>query len=126
VTWSSLSFEAEVKQLIADLESEFKITAKEASYFLGLEIEMLQDGSIKICQEGYTRRILERFGMGECRSSPTPVIKESENSVNTEHNSDREMFSYRSVVGALLYLATGSRPDISYAVGIKKSGKPTS
>ena len=41
--------------------------------------------------------------MGECRSSPTPVIKKYENFVNTEHNSDREMFSYRSAVGALLY-----------------------
>ena len=28
--------EAEIKQLVADLESEFKVTAKEASYFLGL------------------------------------------------------------------------------------------
>ena len=112
---------AEVKKLIADLESEFKITAKEASYFLGLEIKVQQDGSIKICQEGYTNRILERFGMAECRPSPTPVIKESgkvDTSVNREHSKDREVFSYRSAVGALLYLSTGTRPDIAYAVGL--------
>ena len=59
----------EVKKLIADLESEFKITAKAASYFLQLEIKVQQGGSIKICQEGYTNRILERFGMAEGRPS---------------------------------------------------------
>ena len=112
--------EAEVKMLIADLESEFKITAKEASYFLGFEITVQLDGSIKICQEGYTKRILERFGMAECRPCPTPVIKESvkTESENCEYSNDCEMFSYRSAVGALLYLSTGSRPDIAYAVGL--------
>ena len=67
--------EAESKQLIAELKSEFKIKAKEASYFLGLEINTQQDGSIKVCQEGYTKRILERFGMEECRPTPTPAVK---------------------------------------------------
>ena len=111
---------AEVKKLIADLESEFKITAKEASYFLRLEIKVQQDGSIKICQEGY-KRILEHFRMADCCPSLTPVIKESrkvDTSVNHEHRNDREMFSYRSAVGAMLYLSTDTRPDIAYTVGL--------
>jgi len=112
--------EAEVRNLIADLESEFKITAKEASYLLGLEIKVQPDGSIKICQEGYTKRILERFGMAECRPSSTPVIKEPgkvDDSMKSEYSDNCQLFSYRSAVGALLYLSTGSRPDIAYAVG---------
>ena len=112
--------EAESMQLITELKSEFKIKAQEASYFLGLEIKTQQDGTIKVGQEGYTKRILERFGMGECRSTPTPAVKESGKAVlpDEESNLVHESFSYRSAVGALLYLATGTRPDIAHAVGL--------
>jgi len=58
--------------------------------------------------------------MGECRSTPTPAVKESGKAVlpDEESNLLHESFSYRSAVGALLYLATGTRPDIAHAVGL--------
>jgi len=62
--------------------------------------------------------------MGECRSCPTPAIKESGKAVSENPSADKDVasncehFSYWSAVGALLYLATGSRPDVAHAVGV--------
>jgi hypothetical protein len=110
----------EARQFVDELRSEFKITAKKASYFLGLEINLRQDGSVKMNQESYTRKLLVRFGMSECRSLSTPAVTDSGKAVPTNGNNtiDHEQFSYRSAVGGLLYLSTGSRPDIAYAVGV--------
>jgi transposase InsO family protein len=117
--------EAEV--LIDELTSEFKVTAKEASYFLGLEINQSSDG-IKISQGSYTRKLLQRFRMDGCRSTSTPIIAGTAESgkaaLRDEHpdknadNVDEKQFSYRSAVGGLLYLSTGCRPDIAYAVSV--------
>ena len=62
--------------------------------------------------------------MGECRSCPTPAIKESGKAVSENPSADKDVasncehFSYWSAVGALLYLATGSRPDVAHAFGV--------
>lgn len=117
----------EAKALIDELTSEFKIKAKEASYFLGLEINRSSDG-IKVSQGSYTRKLLERFGMNECRPISTPILAENAKSGKAalqDGNSDKDadsvnekQFSYRSAVGGLLYLSTGCRPDIAYAVSV--------
>jgi hypothetical protein len=114
----------EARAFIDELTTEFKITAKEASFFLGLEIKRRSDGSIKISQEGYTRKLLERFGMSDCRPVSTPMVAELGNAdlqhenPNQKLENHNEQFSYRSAVGGLLYLSTGSRPDIAYATGV--------
>ena len=99
----------EAKQFIDELKSEFNITAKEASYFLEFEIDQRQDGSIKISQASYSRKLLEQFGMSECRSSSTPAISESvkEKSMkpDVENKIDKdEPFSYRSAAGLFVCL----------------------
>jgi hypothetical protein len=110
----------EADRFMNELKAEFKIVSKEATYFLGLQIERLQEGSIRVSQEGYTKKILEKFQMSNCRPTSTPASKETgkENPVKNKDDSKGDQFSYRSAVGALLYLSTGSRPDIAYAVGI--------
>ena len=112
--------QTELFSLMNSLESEFKITHKAASYFLGFEISHRKDGSIKVSQEGYARKILHRFGMSECKPVSTPIPKESIQSGKvSENDSNQELhFPYRQAVGALMYLMTGTRPDIAYAVGV--------
>ena len=61
----------------SELKAEFKITSKRADYFLELEIER-KDGCIKIRQEAYAKRILERFNMSNCKSVTTPMSTGSE------------------------------------------------
>jgi hypothetical protein len=108
----------ELQEFEKELKSEFKITVKPALYFLGLEISQDSEGSIKVSQSAYTKKILEQFKMSHCRPCTTPMIKSEK--VLTENDTDEETvkFPYRSAVGALMYLMTGTRPDIAYAVRV--------
>jgi hypothetical protein len=107
------------------LKREFKITFKtNASYFLGFELNRLEDGSIFVSQQAYTQKILERFGMAEAKPVNTPmevtrkkVTFQGAGESDRDPDREEEEFPYRSAVGALMYLMVGTRPDIAYAVG---------
>jgi hypothetical protein len=102
-------------ELVSKLKKEFKITVKPATYFLGLEIEQTE-GCIKVGQQAYTKKVLKRFNLGNCRPASTPVLNNGE--PMTSKNVDVHSFKYRQMVGALVYLSTGTRPDIAYSVGV--------
>lgn len=112
-------------EFIKELKARFKITTKPASYFLGLEINVHKDQTITLCQKAYTKKVLEKYGMSNCKSAPTPIIKESDETGKKENVNMH--FPYRQAVGALAYLSAGTRPDISYAVGVasRNLGAPT-
>lgn len=101
-------------EFIKELKTRFKITTRPAFYFLGMEIKA-EKGKITLCQQAYIKKILEKYGMTNCKPTPTPIIKESIN--DTEPDVDVD-FPYRQTVGALTYLAVGTRPDIAYAVSV--------
>jgi len=107
----------ELLKLIEKLKSEFKITTRCATYFLGIEIDQRSDSSIKISQAAYTRKLLNQFGMSECRPCATPIILSEKESIS-DNDAELIRFPYRSAVGALMYLMTATRPDIAYAVGV--------
>lgn len=104
---------------IDNLKREFDITVKPANYFLGLEIESCDNGSVRVSQEAYAKKVLEKFGMNDCHPVSTPIIKETvEPGKDMQEASNLKEFPYRQAVGALMYLMTGTRPDIAYAVGV--------
>lgn len=107
--------EKETKLFLEELKNRFKITVKPANYFLGMEIERHTDGSIFVHQKAYTKRVLERFGMENCKAVATPILKQA-NKNDTE--AAAAPFPYRQAVGALAYLMTGTRPDIAYAISV--------
>lgn len=89
------------------------MTTKPANYFLGLEIHHFEDGSIKINQQAYMKRILEKFHMEKCKPVSTPMIKQN---LNTEKSGENnEIFPYREAVNNLII---GTRPDLAYCVGV--------
>jgi len=110
--------EIALSELVKKLGVEFKITVRPATYFLGIEIDVQPDGSVKIHQSGYTKRLLKQFGMSECRPCVTPIISSEKAVVSDSTETDSVKFPYRSAVVAVMYLMTGTRPDIAYAVGI--------
>ena len=111
---------------IEELKGRFKITAKPASYFLGLELKRKSDGAIEINQAAYTKKLLGRFGMSECKPAKTPILKDASISENDDSETLTN-FPYRQAVGALAYLMVGTRPDVAYAVSVvsRNLDKPT-
>lgn len=99
---------------ISELKSEFKITSKDADYFLGVEIQR-SDNGVYISQAGHANRILQKFNFADCKHVSTPMVKTS-----SEASDDKEEpnYPYRSAVGALMYLMLGTRPDLAYSIGV--------
>lgn len=106
------SHEEDITNLMNYLTIEFKIRVLEAECFVGLEIERRQNGSIHLCQAAYTRKILEKFRMSDAKSASIPA-----ESYSLEPSALSTNYPYREAVGSLMYLAVGTRPDISFAVG---------
>lgn len=82
-----------------------------AKFCLGIEIDQTED-HILLSQKGYICELLRRFGMDACNSVTTPA------EVNPKYEST-EMIderNYKEIIGALLYLSTGTRPDIGNVV----------
>lgn len=106
------------KYFIEQLKSRFKITTKPASYFLGMEIQKHSDGTITMDQKAYTKKILEKYGMENCKAVPTPAIKINKDEQEDNNEPDDSNFPYRQAVGALAYLMVATRPDICFAVSV--------
>lgn len=74
---------------------------------------------LSIDQSGYIEGVLTKFGMDEAWAAPTPATE----MINTlgpregDTASAEEVRHYASLVGSLLWVAQGSRPDIALAVG---------
>lgn len=83
--------------------------------FMGLSIEYNQKNrSMKISQSTFATRILEKFGMDQCNPVATPM----EAGLKLERGDPEEKFDcpYRELIGSLMYLTMGTRPDLCYAV----------
>ena len=88
------------------------------SEFLGIDIKTLDNGEFQFCQTGSIRKVLEATGMEHCNGLPTPTKVEAP--LETDENgyeSKRDWpNSYASFIGMMFYLASNTRPDISFAL----------
>ena len=88
------------------------------SEFLGIDIKALYNGGFQFCQTGLIRKVLEATGMEDCNGLPTPTKVEAP--IRTDVNvSEAKIYlpnSYASVIGMMLYLASNTKLDISFAV----------
>lgn len=77
------------------------------------------DARIFLSQEAYTKSMLERFEMKYCNPVSTPMaVGERLTKEDTWSSSDGVKPPYRELIGCLLYLARGMRPDIAHAVSV--------
>ena len=86
----------------------------ELKHFLGLEVDRTKEG-LFLCQHKYTRDILKKFGLMECKPVSTPIEPNAKICAHEGKELEDETM-YRQLVG-IIYL-TLTRPDISYAVGV--------
>ena len=87
----------------------------EVTEFLRMRITR-NGSSIHLDQSAYLRTVLQRCGMQNAKSAATPlpagyVPKPSEEQANPERQS-----RFQTIIGSLLYLMLGTRPDIAFAV----------
>ena len=93
-----------------------------ASLFLGISIlHSLEENCVYMHQASYIRQLLQRFGLTNCTPISTPMRVDTFQLVSQadgKRNNCSDLFPYRELVGALLYLSTVSRPDISFSVSV--------
>src|SRR5208282_775910 len=110
-----------IEEIKAKLSSHFKM--KDLGImkrFLGLEIERNSGGDVIISQRRYIERVLERFGMQDCKPAHTPLPinirlrKRDYDPDNPDPPADQTL--YREIVGSLNHPAQWSRPDVTSAI----------
>ena len=122
------SDESEWKQLQQKLKDRFDISdLGKSKYMLGMHITRDRDTRIiKLDQELYISKALEKFGLAQCRTDKIPAVKDDD--ILSHYDSDSESTElklYQEKVGTLLYAAISTRPDIAFAVN-KLTQKMTS
>jgi hypothetical protein len=96
------------------MSKEFEMSMiGELSFFLGFQIKQLEEGTF-VCQEKYTKDLLKRFKMENCKPIETPMPTNGHLDLD-EGGKPVDQTLYRQVIGSLLYL-TASRPDIMFSV----------
>lgn len=83
--------------------------------FLGILMKKHEDNSIELLQTGLIDRIISVTGLQDSNATLTPADK-APLGTDKEGASCEESWSYASVVGMLMYLASNSRPDVAFAV----------
>ena len=106
---------------------------RKTKFCLGLQIEHLSDG-IFVHQSTYTEKILNRFYMDKAHPLSTPMIVRSldvKKDPFRPREDNEEILGpevpYLSAIGALMYLANCTCPDIAFAVNLlaRYSSEPT-
>ena len=81
------------------------------SYFLGIDFTQ-EKNCVRMNQRRYIEKMLEKFQMTDCKPRSTPSEQKFE-----EGESDFvDSHKYREIVGSLIYVMIGTRPDICWTV----------
>ena len=106
--------EAYCKEFGDLMSKEFEMSMiGELTFFLGFQVKQLKEGTF-ISQEKYTKDLLKRFNMDDCKPIKTPMPTNGHLDLDVGGNPVDQTL-YRSMIGSLLYL-TASRPDIMFSV----------
>ena len=110
--------ETEIQRFQDRLDEQFKVVHEgELRYILGMEVKRdYEKNTLGVVQRKYSLDVVEKFGMKACNVKNTPLpggFKLAPKSQEDEEDTDAP---YRQLVGSVMYLATCTRPDLSYAM----------
>ena len=120
--------ETEYKRIEATLLKHFKITCLgDVSHYLGIRIQRQKNGRFLLDQSSYIRTIASRYGQADAKPSRIPMDPGYPKLQQREEELLPRKDDYQSLVGALLYVAVNTRPDIAISASIlgRKVSKPS-
>lgn len=110
-----------LNKLKNSLSAAFKMKdLGKANNCVGIHITYDEDG-ICLDQSTYIKDVLKRFKMEDCKPVSTPSDTNQKLSITSTANEEGDeditgSVPYQQLVGCLLFLAQGTRPDIAFAV----------
>ena len=103
-------------QTIGILKTVFKVNDMGTLHWLlGINITFT-DAGITLSQTAFIEKILNRFGLQSCKSVSTPIDPNHRLTKNLEQTDDKTTKAYQQIIGSLMYLVTGTRPDLAYSI----------
>ncbi|RVW34552.1 Retrovirus-related Pol polyprotein from transposon TNT 1-94 [Vitis vinifera] len=81
------------------------------------------NGTLKLSQLKYVKKVLSRFNMNEAKPISTPLgshfkLSKKQSSKTEEESDHMSKVPYASAIGSLMYAMVCTRPDIAHAVGV--------
>ncbi|KAI9905634.1 hypothetical protein PsorP6_013785 [Peronosclerospora sorghi] len=113
---------AKTFEVIQDIASEIgkKFNLKvlgSVCFILGIEVDYNQEKiQLKMIQGTYIERMVDKYNQDDAKPVYNPVVEDQLLTKNEKKDGKMDNRPYRSLVGSLLYVATGTRPDIAFAV----------
>jgi transposase InsO family protein len=106
-----------IKEIKTKLQETFEMTDMgKLQHFLGIKIDYNEpEGKVELSQAAAIQELLERFDMQDCKPVGTPL----ETAISIDANKQEEKQTkepYRELIGKLMYIMLGSRPDLCYAI----------
>ncbi len=96
-----------------ELKYEFSRDVSFSSY-LGIKLETLQDGKIKLSQPHLKESVIDVMGLSDANPCTTPIstpLFKHEDSPPFDNS-----FNYRSALGMLQYIGSNTHPECAYAI----------
>lgn len=118
-----MAFVSNSEDLLASVKSKLRCTFDVKLYgslksFIKWDIRR-KPGGLKVDQKAYAVQILQRFGLEQCNATNTPLPTKPD--LTPRHEDEPTLLKerhnqYRSIIGAINYLAVCTRPDLTFAV----------
>jgi hypothetical protein len=105
-----------IKEVKDFLSNNFEIKdLGEADVILNIKLlRQEENGGVTLMKSHYVEKILSRFGFSDYASAPTSY--DPSVILRKNHRILRDQLIYSQIIGSLMYLASATRPDISFAV----------
>jgi hypothetical protein len=96
----------------------------EASFVLGIKIQQdRRKGVLRLSQKTYLEKVLKKFNIYACNSTPAPIVKGDKCGSFQSHRNRYEIdqmksVPYASAVGRLMYAKVCTHPDLVFVTGM--------
>jgi hypothetical protein len=117
----------DVEYTITTFKRKWVMTdAGSAKWILGIHVQRTES-TLCLSQQAYIESIAERFKVEGNRPISTPLEANLKVLPSQESDLMMEQQKYQSLIGALMWLSLGTRPDITYAVNVlaRYNGNPS-